>query len=463
VALARGHSRAGHGGVLRARKLTAVQDVGPRAGRDSVVIGAGHREVSDPGGGIPFTSPGDLQTKINDNPPESVFVAANSITWTSEVQAGANNITSKAPKIWIPTGRVIDGNNGTNQGIVLGFGAELHGGEWINFGNAAAPEFVGAIRTNGDAGTLVTDVHAHHCYQSPVAIRSETINGGIGCVFSHSTVHSNGRYGFNGTQTSLDGPDSEDCVYEYLNIYNNNTHNNNPGGNAGGNKISGQKRPIIRQNWSHDNIGAGLWTDYANGLVVFEDNVLENNLWWGIFYEVGTGQVSDGNPAVAQIRYNYAKNNALGNGTFPANNWFNAVQILASCTDGQINGGTGYDLHHNLIDGTARAIGFVAHDNHPTDVKGCRVHDNDVWLRGSAAGVVGGSWEDSSDPRVGISPWLLSSGNGFTANHYHVPVGGLGASRWRWGGTHGATLNRTWAQWQSDGNDLGGTLEEIAA
>ena len=454
MAVARGHSRAGHVGPLRARKIAAVQEFGPHAGRDAVVAGAGHRAVSDPGGGIAFTSAADLQTKINANPSGTIFVAANSIDWDQNVSTG-----TKAPKIWIPTGRVMNGGARNIIGISVGKGAELHGGEWTNFASVGGQEFHGPIVVTGDAATLVTDIWSHHNFQSGIGVRTEGL-AFSGTTFSHSTVNNNGRYGFTGTE-HLSGQFSNNTRFEFLHIHNNNTNNNNPGGNAGGNKISGTINPWIRFCYSHHNTGAGLWTDFARETVLLEENVVELNLWWGIFYEVGTGNLPDGHKASGQIRFNYAKDNALGNGTFPTGNWFNGVQILASCTDGLANGGTGYEIHHNLVDGTARAIGFVAHDNHPTDVKGCLVRDNDVWIRGSTQGVVGGSWEDSSDPRVGVSPWLAGSANQFIRNHYHVPVGGLGASRWRWGGTHGGTLNRTFSQWQSDGNDLEGSLVEI--
>jgi hypothetical protein len=431
-----------------------VQEFGPPGGRDNIVAGAGARSVFDPGGGVAFTSAADLESKIAANGAGTIFVAANNIAWDREVQLPS----AKAPRVWIPGFRTLDGGNGTHQGIVVNGASELHGGNWINFGNASAPLFIGAVRTNG-TGALVQDVTASFCYNLGIAMR------GNDTVMDHCTVHHNGRYGFNGTQEVSGGPPSMRTRFQYSLIYNNNTNLNDPGGDAGGNKISGTQDYYVGFNYSHHNLGAGLWSDFANGDAVWESNVCELNSWWGIFHEMATGQVADGVQANANIHHNWLKDNCTGAGGVPSpNSWFNGVQLLSSCTDGLANGGDGYEVHHNYIDGTVRAAAWVAHDNHPENQRGCHFHDNDVWLRGSALGIMGGSWEDSSSPNHVIDPFAPSSNNTFVSNHYHVPVGGLALARWRLGtGVIGGHTNATWAQWQASGRDVGGTLEEIAA
>ena len=65
---------------------------GPTDGRTAVINGAGPRTVADPGGGISFNSASDLQTKINANVANSIFVpSVSSIDWTTRVLANGKH------------------------------------------------------------------------------------------------------------------------------------------------------------------------------------------------------------------------------------------------------------------------------------------------------------------------------------------------------------------------------------
>jgi hypothetical protein len=395
-------------------------------------------QITVPGGAISFTSPSDLQTKINANPSGTDFVSASSMLWTSNVSTG----DTKAPRIWVPTAHVMDGNGSQIIGLNLGVGSELHGGVWINFGSAGGQIFHRAVMAGGNdpwpGPVLIEDAVFHDNYESGVHIQCSNT------TIRRCLMYSNGRYGWGASLPSAGvvtrvGNRVENCQW-----YDNNTRHLATNDDAGGNKVTGNSAIYIGRNWAHDNYGSGIWTDFAHEQEIIEENVVERNRNWGIFYEVGDGAGNNGEVghANALIRYNFVKDNCTG-GT----DWENAVQILASCSDGLANGGTGFEVHNNLIDGDVLAVGFVDHDSHPTDAKGMHVHDNDVWLRGASLGRVGGQKDGTFDPFAG------SADNTYRSNRYHVPPGGTGASRWRWN-----NADKTWAQWQALGHDPDGIL-----
>jgi hypothetical protein len=406
---------------------------------------AGHRVVTDPGGGVPFTSPSDLNTKIGANPAGTIFVAANSMTWAQLINTGQ----TKAPKIFIPTGRVLDGNGFTNTGLAISSG-ELHGGEWINFGGEPAP-----VTVNGTAplGTgpprLVQDIYCHNNF-------GKGFNSGASdATWDHCTASFNGRYGLGSNQTAALGENSynTNVVFQFCKWFNNNTRNLPTDGDAGGTKFLHGFPTTIRACWGYSNIGSGLWFDYNPGNHLVYDNVFELNSKWGIFYEMSTSYPAGPWQASANIRNNYLKDNC----TNDTNDWYNVVQLLASCSDGAYNGGAGYEIHHNYIDGSGpRAIGWVDHASHPLGVRRCHIHDNDIWIRTTTTARVGSEWQPTGNFNHGYDPNLGPQDNTFENNHYHVPVGQLGTAYWRW-----SQLSRTWAQWQALGHDNTGTLVTI--
>jgi parallel beta helix pectate lyase-like protein len=442
----RGHSRAGHLGTLRARIIATLQEFGPINGAAIVRAAASPSAISVPGGAVSFTSPSDLASKIAANPSGTHFVAANSMFWTQEIQTDHN----KACDIWIPSGVIIDGNFAQTNGLVLKRNASLHGGEWKNFGSTGS-ETGSAVVAHGSDGTgsltgnpgpvLVEDATFHHCWSR-----------GFVTASSNSTIrrclaYSNGRYGWTNNQAVVSQPPHVNVKIENVQWYDNNTRHLGTAGDAGGMKVTAAAAIQIRSCWAHDNYGSGIWTDYADGQHIIEENVVEGNRNWGIFYEVGDGNqvYTPPNLANAIIRHNFLKDNANAQA---GGNWFDEVQLLASCTDGLAAGGVGFEVHNNYIDGFFKALGFVDHDSHPTDQRGMHCHDNDVWLRGSVSGnpgFVGGSKEGTFDP------FTVAANNTFVRNRYHVTDASL--VKWRWN-----NLGKTWAQWQALGNDVEGAL-----
>jgi hypothetical protein len=414
---------------------------GPTAGDQSVRDNAGARAVSDPGGGISFTSASDFQNKLTANPSGTVFVAANNISWTGSV-----GTTTKAPKIYIPGGRIMDGGGGAYTGLFLGDGAELHGGIWQNFGSASNSNFFPAVAASGSGALkLIQDCTFQNCRDMGMSAGASNIH------VKFCTMNNNGRYGFSATEPSP-GVKNTNVRFENVNCYNNNTRALAQNADAGGNKILFCRDTYVGFSWFHDNTGAGLWFDYAPGTHVVEENVMENNQCWGIHYEVGTSTLSGGYTASAVIRNNLVKNNS----TAPlGDDFLNGCQLVASCSDGLANGGLGHEIHHNVVDSTApRAIGFNDHNFHPTDQRGCHIHDNDIYLRTNSTARVGGQLASGGTQTQTYDPFAASSNNTFENNHYHVQ--GTSTAYWLWAGS-----NKTWSQWQALGHDNTGTLQTI--
>lgn len=422
---------------------------GPTVGDAAVRANAGARAVSDPGGGTPFTSPSQLASLISAGGTGVVYVAANSMDWSTTFI----NTGTKAPKIWIPTGRVMNGNNSTfTVGLALNTGAELHGGEWINFGSESAPVSAagtGPLGTNA-VGPLIQDVISHDNFGKGINV------AGSGAVVDHCTCYNNGRYGIGSNQPQALGSGSyiTNVTWQYVKWYGNNTRNLSFAADAGGSKLLHAYPTAVRNCWAYSNNGSGLWMDFNPGNHEIEENVFELNSKWGIFYEMGTAYPDGPWQASADIHNNYLKDNV----TADDNSWYNSVQLLASCSDGAYNGGLGYEIHHNYIDGAGpKILGWVDHASHPLGIRKCHIHDNDVWIRTtSASGKVGSEWSPTGTYNHGYDPNLAPQDNTFENNHYHVPVGSLGVTYWRWSNTV-----RTWAQWQSLGHDNTGSLVTI--
>jgi hypothetical protein len=401
--------------------------------------------VSDPGGGVTFTTSASLLTAINANPAGTKFIHA--AGGTEDWSAGLSVPTGKAPRIYFlglagSTATTLVGN-----GRTVGFdcfaagGMEIRGGTYTDFGTLGGPGYAAAI--NGRGPFTVEDAKFDACYKgvgydgtgaAPTDVIKYTRCYAVDCL----------RYGFTISGFTASGPEISYCHWK-----NNNTALFDPANDAGGSKF------LVNDCWVHhcwveSNQGSGIWTDFSSNDVVIEENVSENNTWWGIFYEVGG---PGAHSATGIIRHNYCANNGAGAG----GSWYNSGQILASCDDGQRNGGTGFDVSFNLIDvpvgSSAVALGWVDHSSHPYNVKSGLFHDNDVWLRGTQTGRVGGYNADLTS-----DPFSVAYNNHFENNSYHVTNTAL--AKWYWGdpGVGAPSATKTWAQWQAYGNDDTGSV-----
>jgi hypothetical protein len=247
------------------------------------------------------------------------------------------------------------------------------------------------------------------------------------------------------------GGEGDDCLWEYNEIYENNRDGSYLAGwEAGGTKWALCDRLTLRGNWSHDNHGIGLWCDINLGNVIVEDNYVNDNDLWGIFYEIAYGEVTSGDGLKTHIRGNVCDNN----GTFDGSQGFwDTGQIVVS-------GSRDVEVYENIVRGwdgigaTAQLRTDHADARGAHQVHNLHVYDNDIestyvfptsgdgW--GNAAGI---KTDDTAnqDPEV----WT-SQGNLFEGNRYYVPSSGY--QHWSWRADLGTDF-ATWAQWQGYGQD----------
>jgi parallel beta-helix repeat protein len=186
---------------------------------------------------------------------------------------------------------------------------------------------------------------------------------------------------------------------------------------------------IWRNNYVHDNYGMGIWSD-GNVYALYENNILSNNSEGGIFHEISWA---------ATIRNNTLTNNA---GAVAGMSCYWGAQI-------HLNDSSNVEIYGNTVTGSNGANGICAVSaDRPGDpapfsqaVLNMNVHNNTIYMNGSATS---GLKHDPSS--------VSATGNSFSNNAWHVsnPSGAF----WTW---PGAADPATWGQWQSAGQDAGGS------
>jgi parallel beta-helix repeat protein len=387
-----------------------------------------------PGGGVSFTPASNLQTLINNNVANTVFVAEGNTTYNNVRNI---NCGSKHPRLYFPAGAIIDGGGTDLTAIETAEqSAEIYGGVWQNYGGASPPVSLAAITLRN--GGIVQDAEFKNNNNTGVALVGETARSGA-MTLSRCWLHNNGRYGATGTIQFL-GEDCNDPVVEFCRIDNNNTRQLPIGGDAGGTKFVHSINGIYRYNWVFGNYGSGLWWDGYNTGNVIENNVCEDNRNWGFFLELSYGN--------NKIRHNAALNNGLGDGA--PYSIFEEVNILVSCSDGTLGQGGGNEIHNNLVDGAAHGIYLIDHSGHPLPTTGANVHDNDITLRSSGQCGAG-------DPHSELSIYTVGANNHFENNRYHV-ASYVNQPKWDWGTAGEPPTANTWSQWQAVGHDSPGGI-----
>jgi parallel beta-helix repeat protein len=187
---------------------------------------------------------------------------------------------------------------------------------------------------------------------------------------------------------------------------------------------------VFGDNWSHDNVGDGLWFDYDNYAVLIENNVLEDNSRNGLHYEASFD---------ATVRNNTIR----GNGT----DWGSQGAGILNSTSKNV------EYYGNRIEGNRiRSIVILWADRGDSATFGERqsanlyFHDNVIVLDDNVQSWVGVYWDQ--DPRV------FTSNIRFQANTYYAPTDGqrVGERYWRWD-----EGDLTWAEWRSYGFDTTGS------
>ena len=244
-------------------------------------------------------------------------------------------------------------------------------------------------------------------------------------ITRNNYIHHNGVVGLEG------GYASEDMLIANNELAFNNTKRQYTSGDNGGAKFIRTTRLKVLHNYSHDNNGAGLWTDGNNVSTEYAFNRIENNAQSGLTHEVSCD---------ASIHDNVFRNNNT-----ETNLWHGGEIYIHSSPN--------VEVFANEI--STRGNGIVLRDSsRPKDdanIQQCAVHASvfrirNVRVRQNQINQAGRSG------MVGDGPESFTHVNAkFDANRYFVAS--TSDQHWEWGG-----LQRDWQQWQAIGHDGTGTV-----
>lgn len=276
----------------------------------------------------------------------------------------------------------------------------------------AGPAQVGAIdtrdnpsgKTNGSNWLIANnEVRNNH----GVGIKSTNGSKVVG-----NYVHHNGQLGLGG-----DGPG---MVIENNEISYNNAAGYAYGWEGGGTKWSHSTDLVVRNNYSHHNVGPGLWTDIDNIRTTYEGNRVTDNVGIGIFHEISYDAV---------IRNNYIEGNGFGQTAWL---WGAGIVVAAS---------PNVEIYGNEVINNGDGIAGIQQDRSdapssygPQLVTNLYVHDNRITMAQGQTGLV----QDTGDNGI-----FTNRNNRFVNNVY--VLGGDGHQfEWNNGG-------RTLAEWSAFG------------
>lgn len=234
------------------------------------------------------------------------------------------------------------------------------------------------------------------------------LNYGVG-VYAGSNSHVTGNYVHDNGQMGL-GASGDNVRVEGNEIAHNGYFSGiDRGWEGGGTKFAETENLIVRDNYSHDNNGYGLWTDINNINTLYEGNTVANNLSGGINHEISYA---------ATIRDNVLTGNG-GEGVGWL--WNGGIQIQNS---------KNVDVYRNYVDASegGNAITMIQQDRGTGShgawtTTGNSVHDNVIVDRTPGEGASGAIADYNQ-------AGLAAGGNSFDHNHYHNPH--PSDERWAW-------------------------------
>jgi hypothetical protein len=245
-------------------------------------------------------------------------------------------------------------------------------------------------------------------------------------IARRNRVHHNGCMGFRGA--------GENILVEGNEISHNNYAGFDPFWGGGGSKWVYTSHLIVRGNYSHDNLGPGLWTDINNIHTLYESNIVENNLRGGIFHEISYDAV---------IRNNIARRNGTGR-QFP--HWTTGAGIEITSSRNVEVYGNRLEENWQGITGLDDHRGTGAHG--AWTLTGLNVHDNTVVCLtdlGAGSGRTG-ILDTQGDHGPALQP---AANNRFEGNIYYLPLKSTNF-------VAGSELSD--AQWKALGHDAPGGI-----
>jgi parallel beta-helix repeat protein len=332
-------------------------------------------------------------------------------------------------------GAVLDGEDVTRYAVRGWNGArwvanvELHG---LIITRYAPPAQDGAISAGNAPGDATVGWVIDSCEVSYATYYGVRI--GDRMRVSHSHLHHNGSLNIGGGGRAVLVDDNEISFANYRGA-------NDPAFEAGGTKFVLTDSLVVRNNYVHDNVGPGLWTDSDNINTLIEGNRVERNGAEGIVHEISYRAV---------IRNNIVTDNG----------WADPHKRLWLWNAGiGVHGSSDVEVYGNTVRGNANGIVAIQQARGAGRagryvVQNLFVHDNTVTQTTPqsafppyAANVAAGAVQDVGDNAI-----FTSRNNRFVRNTYFLlPLAPGNSPGFEWLGRW-----RTDAKWMSYGQDVGG-------
>ncbi len=357
---------------------------------------------------------GTLYTRVN--AASSVKSGSWYLNYTNGNVYLADNPTSQ--NIQISTTRFAIGGGNITSVVINGFTVEYYG----------SPANNGAIEGIDYSGT--TNIPSFNWLVENNEIRynhGAGVNVGDQMVVSGNYFHHNGQMGVGGTGNNVT-------------VTNNEISFNNTVGYswawAGGAKFIQVVGLSVTKNYSHDNFGAGLWTDIENSNVDVSFNTLSNNRGAGIIHEISyNGTIHD----------NTITNDGIDpRGTGP---WWGGGIIIANSSGVQVYNNTLTNCQNGIIEQSKnRGNGS---NGLPYLLENDSVYNNTVTqTTGVAAGIVK-NYPTGNLIYTGSSNTFGVDSSVAAPNAYTLGT----AAKFVWVWNNSANTQITYSQWQSLGNN----------
>ena len=365
------------------------------------------RQAAQPVSGVAVRPGESIQAAVDSHPAGTTFVIKSGVhKRQSVIPKGGNTFVGES-------GAVMSGENATSYA----FAAKTDN---VTIKNLVIEKYSGpkneaAIFSLGGASGWRIEGNEIR-YNNGSAVRS----GGTGWHIVGNYLHHNEVYGLTGT--GLSGLVIEDNEIAF------NNYQKTSGGDAGGSKWFYTQDLVVRNNYSHDNGGPGLWTDGHNQGVLYEGNRVVNNAGSGIKHEASCDAV---------IRNNTVEGNGFSTGEWMAG----GIRVSLS---------PNVEVHHNVV--TNNRNGITAAYSHRSyantwcpgpdgqhQLKNLWVHDNTITMATGQTGVVASAAADKV-----FGAW----NNRFDRNTYTISNT---ATPFSWQG------DKTITEWKATGQDLNST------
>lgn len=242
----------------------------------------------------------DVANKTDANPAGTTFWLAPGVHTLGTSEFG--QIIPKDGNVYLGApGAIIDGRNVNRYAFTQH--ARNVSVKFLEIRGFTAPPDEGVVNHDSGDGWVIESDNIHHNHGGGLM-------AGANQQVLKNCLTDNGQYAMNAFQA---GNNITGLIVDGNEIARNNADNLEATlhcGCTGGVKFWAVNGADVRNNWVHDNHGAGLWADTNNNDFVIENNLIEHNDNMGIFYEISYNAI---------IRNNTLKDNAWVQGRDFAN------------------------------------------------------------------------------------------------------------------------------------------------